>query len=88
MHELSALLVNRRQRVQLALCRQVRLLGEFAPRRGDEILARLDEALRDSPDSIVLFCPERPARMCYQDFQGGLAPAFWRSGASPPWRSC
>jgi hypothetical protein len=65
----AALLFHGGQRNETTQGGEVRLLGEFAPRRVEKIGAGLVEAFRDRPRSIVLLGPERAARMREQDLQ-------------------
>ena len=77
--DLAAFLLDRRKREELARGGQIRLLGEFSPRRGEQIGAGFGEALGDRPHPVVLLGPERPARMREQDFE----PFLRRNAKSP-----
>jgi len=71
-HELSALLVNRVSAKQFALCRQVRLLVEFAPRRGDEILARSTRPLGIVQTPSSFFAQNGPPGCANRTSRAGL----------------
>src|SRR5205807_91429 len=79
-NDLAALLLHRGERDEWAVRNQARLLGELAPRAGEQI-AGFHEALRDGPDAFVLLRPQRAARMREQDFQAVVVAIGEDSGA-------
>src|SRR5208282_1053406 len=80
-HRLAAFLLNRRERDDVAAGDEVRLLGEFPLRRGEEIGAAFGDAFWNGPSSVVFPCPEWPTRMREQDFQGIPATERQETGA-------
>src|SRR4029077_6139811 len=68
MHGLAAFLLHRRERNERLARRKAGFLGELAQGRCQQLLARIDQPLRDGPDACVLLGPERPAGMTEQDF--------------------
>jgi hypothetical protein len=62
-------LLDRRQGNEVTQDDEIRLLGEFAPRRVEKLGTRLGEAFRDRPRPILLLGPERAARMREKDLQ-------------------
>src|SRR5215211_948887 len=80
MHGLAAFLLDRVERHELAIGHEAGLLGELAPRAGEEI-ARFHQPLRDRPRAGILLCPERTARMREQYLQAVLEPVGEDSSA-------
>jgi hypothetical protein len=83
MNRLSTPLANWLKRKHLAVGLEVCLFGEFAPRGGEKIVARLYEAFWYCPGALVLFRPEWPAWMRKQDFDARLAAANYRRTFCP-----
>src|SRR5262245_23850497 len=81
MHDLAALLLDRRQRRERALCDEAGFLGEFALRGRERIAVGFDQAFRNAPGAGVLLRPERSAGMRKKYFRRRAAPEDEEAGA-------
>src|SRR5262245_27411474 len=68
---LAALLLDRRQRHELAIGDKAGVIGEELPGAGEKI-TRSGFILADRPDTAVLFRPERATRSHQQDLGPGV----------------